>query len=193
MLASLLTAAMAANPFVQSGAIVVATFILEDATTVLVGMMSADRMVSPLVALLALYAGIALGDLGLYLLGHLAQRHRWARRFVPAAKTEMVRRWLGPRLGATVAAVRFLPGLRLPVYTACGFMRMPLGRFAAAVVLATIVWTTLLFGLSYGFGSWATDRIGIWRWPLGLAIAALVILTSRRLTRSRTGELGAAS
>ena len=76
---------------------------------------------------------------------------------------ERLRRWLGPRLGATVAAVRFLPGLRFPVYTACGFLGMPLARFTVAVICATVAWTTLLFALSFAFGAWAAERIGVWR------------------------------
>jgi membrane protein DedA with SNARE-associated domain len=189
MLASLLAAA-ASSPLLQSAAIIAATFILEDATTVMVGMMSADRTIPPILALLALYIGIAGGDLGLYGLGYLAQRHPWARRFVPPERLAKVRSWLGPRLGRTVAATRFLPGLRLPVYTACGFLRMPLGRFTTAVVLATVVWTTLLFGLSFAFGSWAVERIGIYRWPLSMAIAGAIIVAGRALARARAPELG---
>jgi membrane protein DedA with SNARE-associated domain len=189
MLATFLAAA-ASSPLLQSGAIIAATFVLEDATTVMVGMMSADRTIPPLVALVALYVGIAAGDLGLYALGFLAQRHPWARRFVSRERTDKVRLWLRHRLGRTVAATRFLPGLRLPVYTACGFLRMPLRRFTTAVVLATVAWTTLLFGLSFAFGSWAVDRIGIYRWPVSLAIAGAIILASRALARARAPELG---
>jgi len=189
MIATLLTAA--ANPLVQSGAIIASTFILEDATTVLVGVMAADGVVSSFLALVALYIGIAAGDLGLYALGRLAVRHRWARRFAETERAERFRRWLGPRLGVTVAAVRFLPGLRFPVYTACGFLEMPLGRFSLAVVCATVAWTTLLFGLSFAFGAWAVERIGVWRWPLSIGIALAVIGVSRLLARDRVARLGA--
>ncbi|HTZ77875.1 MAG TPA: VTT domain-containing protein [Stellaceae bacterium] len=189
MLATLLSAVIAANPFVQTGLIIAATFILEDPATVMVGMMSADRLIAMPTALVALYLGIILGDLGLYGLGFLAARQRWARRLVPVATHDSVRGWLGPRLVTTVATCRFLPGLRLPVYTACGFFRMPLARFAAAVVGATLVWTTLLFGAAYAFGAATAERLGLWRWPLGIALALAAILLSRALARRRVPEL----
>ena len=185
MLSSFLAAAAAAGVVAQSGAIVAATLVLEDAATVIVGMMSAAGTIPIAAALAALYVGIAGGDLGLYGLGNLASRNDWARRLVPADTYETARRGLGRRLIMAVAASRFLPGTRLPVYTACGFLRMPLGRFSATVAFATIVWTTLLFGASYTFGRWAADEIGIWRWPAGLAAAGLVIVVGRLAAHRR--------
>ena len=176
MLSSFLATAAGAGLAVQFGVIVAATLVLEDAATVIVGMMAADETIPVAVALAALYVGIAGGDLGLYGLGNLASRNHWARRLVPFESYERSQHWLRRRLIVAVATSRFVPGTRLPVYTACGFLRMPLGHFSAAVAVATIVWTTLLFSASYAFGSWAAAEIGIWRWPAGLAAAGLVIL-----------------
>ena len=184
MLSGLLAAAAGAGPLAQSGAIIAATFILEDAATVMVGIMSASGLIPIAAALPALYVGIAAGDIGLYGLGHLASRHRWARRLVPLEKYGQCQRWLRDRLVTTVAATRFLPGLRLPVYTACGFLRMPLGRFSAVVAVATAVWSTLLFAASYEFGNWSAGVIGVWRWPVGLGLA-LVVVCVARLTAQR--------
>jgi membrane protein DedA with SNARE-associated domain len=190
MITALLTTA-AAHPVVQSAAIIGSTFILEDATTVLVGMLAASGVVSPLLALVALWIGIAAGDLGLYGLGRLAVTHRWARRYAATRRAERLRLWLGPRLGSTVFAVRFLPGLRFAVYTGCGFLRLSFARFAAAVAIATFFWTTLLFGLAYAFGDWAATVIGPWRWPLSIGIALLVVAASRFAMRERIARLEA--
>ncbi len=179
MFSGLLAAAAGAGMLAQSGAIIAATFVLEDAATVMVGILCADGTIPLAPALAALYVGIAGGDLVLYALGNLASRHSWARRLVPVRAYGNVQAWLRRRLITAVATARFLPGLRLPVYTTCGFLRMPLRRFATVVVAATAVWTTLLFGLSYAFGSWAADEIGPWRWPLGLLLAAVFILVTR--------------
>lgn len=183
MLSSLLAVAAGAGPLVQSGAIIAATFILEDAATVMVGIMSAAGTLPVVAGVAALYVGIAAGDIGLYGLGHLASRHRWARRLVPVKTYGQYQHWLRERLVATVAATRFLPGLRLPVYTACGFLHMPLARFSAVVVAATLVWTSLLFAAAYEFGSWAAHAIGVWRWPAGLGFALVTIFVTRRLAR----------
>lgn len=185
MLSSLLAAAAGAGTLAQSGAIIAATLIIEDAATVVVGIMSADGSIPVAAALASLYAGIALGDLALYGLGNLASRYAWARRLVPAETYGNVQHWLRQNLMSAVVATRFLPGLRLPVYTACGFLRMPLGRFTAAVIAGTLVWTSLLFGVSYAFGAWAADQIGVWRWPVGLIVAALFIIASRAVAHRR--------
>lgn len=192
MLSSLLAAAAGAGTLAQSGAIIAATFVLEDAATVMVGMMSADGIIPTAAGLAALYVGIAGGDLGLYGLGNLASRHSWARRLVPADAYANVQRWLRRRLIAAVATTRFLPGLRLPVYTACGFLHMPLGRFSAVVAAATVVWTTLLFSGAYVFGGWAARQMGVWRWPVGLAIAVVFIIGSR-LVAQRNVSTGPAA
>lgn len=188
MLSSVLAAAAGAGSFVQSGAIVAATFILEDAATVLVGIMSADGKIPAGVALPALYVGVAVGDLGLYGLGNLASRYDWALRLVPVETYGSTQRWLRQNLFTAVATTRFLPGLRLPVYTACGFLRMPVRRFFAAVVVATFVWTSFLFSVAYAFGSWAADAIGVWRWPAGLALAGMFIVGSRIAAHRRTSH-----
>lgn len=60
------------HPGLQAGAIIVATFILEDAATILAAMQSAAGDLSIPVALGSLYVGIVLGDAGLYGLGRLA-------------------------------------------------------------------------------------------------------------------------
>jgi membrane protein DedA with SNARE-associated domain len=179
MLSSLFSAAAGAGVLAQSGAIVAATFVVEDAATVMVGILCATGQIPLGAALGALYAGIAVGDVGLYGLGNFASRHRWARRLVPMEAYDEVQRWLRQHLFATVATTRFLPGMRLPVYTACGFLHMPLARFAAIVAAATFVWTTLLFGAAYAFGAWAAQAIGVWRWPLGLVLAATFIFGAR--------------
>ena len=166
-------------------AIVLATFVLEDATTIIVGVLAADGHISITEGLAALYAGIVLGDLGLYALGRLAASHRWAERFVEHDAVAPFRFWLESRLILTVFTVRFVPGLRLPTYTASGFFRMPFRRFAVSVVAATTVWTTLLFAASYFLGALTADTLGTWRWPLGIGLAAAIFLVARSNARKR--------
>ena len=178
-----LLSAAAAHPVLQSGAIVAATFVLEDAATVLTGIMAADGTFSPWLALLSLYLGIALGDAGLYALGRLAATHRWARRWAQVDSAASLRRWLEQRLITTVLATRFLPGTRLPTYTACGFLGLPFRRFVLAVVAATLVWTTMLFGASLAFGAAAVQALGVWRWPVGLLVAFLPFALGRLAAR----------
>lgn len=179
-LTSMLTAAMS-HPLLQAGIIIGGTFILEDAASVLTAVAAADGRVTPALGLASLYVGIALGDIGLYGLGRLAASHPWARRLVDSERAIALRHWLEQHLVAAVLSSRFLPGMRLPVYTACGFLGMPFRRFALAVIVATLIWTTLVFAVAYGFGSLAASTLGIWRWPIGLVIALLPFLVGRLL------------
>jgi membrane protein DedA with SNARE-associated domain len=165
----------AGNPWLQFVVVVVGTFILEDATTVFAALAVSDNQLSLAVTLAALYFGVAVGDMGLFGLGQLAAGHPWARRYVVLDKVQAVRRWLDGRLVSAVIATRFLPGARLPTYTACGFLGVSFRRFAIAVVVGTMLWTTLLFAVSLSLGGLIMTQLGAWRWPGGI-LAGLAIL-----------------
>jgi membrane protein DedA with SNARE-associated domain len=84
----LLVAAAGSKPL-QAATIIIGTFILEDAATVLAAMQVATGGVTLFVALGALYAGIVLGDLGLYGLGRLSATQSWAKRLVPPRRQDI--------------------------------------------------------------------------------------------------------
>lgn len=171
--------AAARDPLLQGGAIVIGTFILEDLTTVLAALRVGVGALPVMVALPALWIGVALGDLGLYGFGRLATRHRWARRLVDLDKLARARCWLNGRLPMAVLSSRFMPGMRLPTYLACGFIGVPFGHFCLAVVAATSIWTTLLFSVSLAFGSLVLRELHVWRWPLGIAFGIVMLATLR--------------
>jgi membrane protein DedA with SNARE-associated domain len=171
------------HPLLQATAIVLGTFILEDAATVIAAMQTADGSLSGPLALASLYVGIAVGDLGLYGLGWLAARCPPVTRFIPPHRKEVVRAWFDGRVFKVVLISRFLPGLRLPTYTTCGFVNADLRQFALAVVIATICWTTLLFGVSLRIGEVLMDHFGAWRWA-GAAGFVLFVVVAGRLTAS---------
>jgi membrane protein DedA with SNARE-associated domain len=183
-----LLALAAASPLLQAGAIILGTFILEDAATVLAALRVSDGTLSGPLALAALYVGIVLGDLGLYGLGRAAARHPWVARYLDMRTLARARLWVSGRLIATVMAARFMPGARLPTYTACGFLGVPLDRFALGVVAATLIWTSLLFGAGLAFGDLVLVRLGSWRWPAGLGFVLAVILVGRLVARRRGAE-----
>src|SRR3569833_2370409 len=105
------------HPFVLPVLIILATFILEDATTILVGVWAATGNLSPEIALVSLCIGIVLGDFGLYGFGRLAAVPRIGARIARHDRLMPFRAWLENRLVLATFTVRFLPGLRLPAYT----------------------------------------------------------------------------
>jgi membrane protein DedA with SNARE-associated domain len=173
-------ASATASPWLAGLAIIVATFILEDAAMVGTGVLAASGQVSIATGLIALFIGIALGDFGLYGLGRLAITHPRIRKWVTHKKVAPLRQWLDDELFSVVTATRFLPGMRLPTYLACGFFSLPFKRFATAVLAGVAVWVPLLFGASYLFGYYTLDWLGVWRWPIALVAVVILILVGRR-------------
>jgi membrane protein DedA with SNARE-associated domain len=174
---------LAGDPLVLGIAIALFTFVLEDAATVASGLLSAEGLIHPLWALGALYMGIVLGDFGLYGFGRLARENRWARRLLEKRSVTLTRAWMGKRYFATVFGARFVPGLRLPTYTACGFFDLSFPRFALYAAVAAAAWTTLLFIVIFTFGRWAVEELGPWRWALGLAIVLAILFVPRLFSR----------
>jgi membrane protein DedA with SNARE-associated domain len=175
----LLATAAGSRPL-QAATIIAGTFILEDAATLLAAMQVASGGLPLPLALGALYAGIVLGDLGLYGLGALSATNRLARRLVGSRRRTLGRNWVSRKIFPLVFVTRFIPGLRLPTYTTLGFLHASLPRFAAAAIAATLVWTTGLFFISLKLGLLMMHYLGIWRWA-GLAVFLIVIVIVGRL------------
>lgn len=160
--------------------LVLATFVLEDAATVVGALLAADGVISPWGALGALYIGIVLGDFGLYGLGWAGARVGFVRRFLDRKRVAGAGAWMGRRLVWSIVTARFIPGMRLPTYTACGLFGLSFTRFAATVVGIVGVWTGIAFWAVYTFGEVVVEQAGPWKWPLAAAVF-LVFLFGPRL------------
>lgn len=151
----------------QAFAILLGTFILEDAATVLAAIDAEAGGMPIWLALVSLYAGVILGDFGLYGLGRLCDLVPWLHRFVGEHRIQRGQDWLHGRrrrVFKLVVISRFLPGMRLPSYTACGFLHANFAEFAAAVVVAVLIWTSGLFAVSFRVGKVIMAHFGVWRW-----------------------------
>ena len=125
-------------------AISTGTFISEDLACITAGVLVASGDLSFTAAVLASFAGIALGDLGLYYGGRLigARLEPWlgGERLKSAAD------WISGNTTKAVLISRFVPGTRTYTYVAAGVLRAPARRFAMSLVLASALWTPLLVG-----------------------------------------------
>ena len=176
-------ASVTAEQLAQAGAILLGTFVLEDAATVAAAMRAQEGGIAIPVALAALYLGIVLGDLGLYGLGRLSARIGWIARLLPPRRTRALGAWVGAHVFRVVFVSRFIPGMRLPTYTTCGYLRADFKRFAAAAVVATSIWTTLLFGVSLRVGRLLIEHLGAWRWAGAIGFIVALLLTMRLAAR----------
>jgi membrane protein DedA with SNARE-associated domain len=177
-IASLL-ALVGRSPLFQACTIIIGTFILEDAATVVAAMQVEQGQLSIPLALASLYVGIVLGDLGLYGLGRLSARIFWLARRLPPRRQAAVQAWISGRVFKIVLISRFLPGLRLPTYTTCGFVGADLRQFVLAAVIATTCWTSLLFAVSLRIGQFLMDHLAAWRWAGAAGFVVFIILAGR--------------
>ena len=176
---SLLIAGSGGSAALLSLAIILGVVFLEDTTTVIVGVLAADGILPIPFALFSLYAGIVISDVGLYCLGRLASTHPRLAQYVDHDFVAPFRTWLETRFVLTVFSARFIPGARLPTYTASGFFRSPLSVFMLTAIGATSIWTTFLFTASYWFGNFTAGWMGPARWGIALAFLVVLFLVGR--------------
>lgn len=162
----------AGSTVLLSLAIVLCAFLLEDLTTIIVGILAAEGYLSIPLALGSLYVGIILGDTVLYTLGAIARTHPKFAHYIEHDYTASFRQWLEKRPLLIIFSGHFVPGLRFTTYVASGFFRRPLTTFVPTALAGGVVLGTALFSLSYWFGSVTTT----WMRPLRWLIAALFIL-----------------
>lgn len=175
-------------------AIILGTFILEDPTAVIVGLLAADGTISVPFALFSLYVGIILGDIGLYCLGWFASTHPRLKLYGDHELALPLRAWLETRFVLTIFWARFIPGSRLPTYAASGFFRSPLSTFILTTVVATSVWTTILFYASYWFGNITSTWMDYHRWGVAAAfLLALFFIGRHNLLAYRTTKNGSST
>lgn len=173
-------ALLANSPVLQGLLAAFATFILEDPTTVGCGLLVADGKMAFATAMIGVSVGIALGDVGLYGFGRLLGPRVIGRGPLTEARYRRASSWFERNLVLAVVASRFMPGMRLPTYVSAGVLRARLGRFVAAAVVASLVWTFLLLELTVFLGEKTLPLLGNLRWPMvGVALLFLILLQRR--------------
>ncbi|MGO2232620.1 hypothetical protein B6N13_09040 [Marinomonas sp. UCMA 3892] len=167
--------------------IVLLSYLLEDLAIATAATLSANGDLLPSLALMSIFIGIATGDLGLYVLGRYAQKVRWLRyRALTNTSFKVIRQKLTQRAFANLFLIRFIPGLRTIGFTLSGFLAIPLPVFFSAVLLATSIWTLLVFTLIYQVGSHVFMSLSELKWLLIPVAFGLLFLMNRFLNKSFT-------
>ncbi|MFZ3512791.1 VTT domain-containing protein [Vibrio harveyi] len=172
--------------------VVLLSYLLEDLAIVTAATLAVEQVMPTPLALLAIFTGIATGDIGLYWLGKLAQKVRFFRyRLLRYQRARRVRRTLYHKAFITLFIVRFIPGLRTVGFTLSGFLDVPKMKFLIAVLSATSLWTALIFGSFFQLGSmqWLQQhQINSLLIPIGLVVMLLLNkLISKTLLRNTYG------
>lgn len=172
----------------KAAALGVATFVSEDLTTIFAGLLVADGQLRFWVALVGCTLGIWVGDGLLWVLGRTlgrpALRLPILRRMVQPWQLQRAERWFNKRGLRVVLVSRFLPGSRLPAFFAAGVLGSRAGWFLGWALLAALLWTPLLIGVSVmaapRIEEWVArlgELQGLWRFlPPVLSLVALVVI-----------------
>ncbi len=183
MLDQLLT--YAGHPVFMFIAIILASYVLEDLAIVSAAILAADNVISVPLAAVAILVGIISGDIGLYLMGYLAQSHQRLREHLFKQKNlERFRPIFKINLVYNIIIIRFVPGLRFLCYTTCGLFKAHFWYFILGVTLATALWVTVVFTLIYQLGSSTWLQYGQWKWAL-VPVALLLLYFSNRYFKGR--------
>jgi membrane protein DedA with SNARE-associated domain len=173
--------------------IVLATFGSEDLTGIAVGLLVRHGRLDLFVGLISCFVGIVAGDLGLWLIGRLMGvgllHCSWLGRLLPRQGRDELGAWFDRHGPAAVLAVRFLPGARLPLYLAAGFLGRDAARFALWVVLAALLWTPLLVVATILLGEVVAapfTALGGAGWPAPVLGAVGLFVAVRFVSRSAT-------
>ena len=170
---------LAGQPWLLALALFAFTLLLEDAAAIAAGLLAATGTIAAPLALGAVLAGTLAGDLGLYAAGRHFARTGWGSRLVARAQAHPAHARLRARAWPAVAAARFVPGLRLPVFTVSGTLRLPFGRFALLVALTIALWTPALFALAMLLGRMSAEALGSWAWIPALLLLAVALAAPR--------------
>src|SRR5262245_4495129 len=150
---------MIAQAFLASTAIILLSFVSEDAVTISSALSIFGGPLRWPIGFAACFAGIWLGDLGLYSLarwlGKPVLQSRWIARFADASAIERCQKKFSQRASLALLASRFVPGTRLPTYFAAGLLSMPVARFALITAFAAFLWIGGIFSIAKLLGSQA--------------------------------------
>lgn len=165
-------------------AIVLCAIFFEDLTIVIVGILASDGVIPVPIAFLFIYIGIIIGDAALYSLGAFARTHPRLAHYIDHDFTAPFRSWLENNYTFKVFSGHFVPGFRFTTFVASGFFRFPLSKYAPMAIAGGLILETILFTLSYWFGSITSGLVGHVRWGIAGIFILILFLIGRRVLRA---------
>lgn len=163
------------------------SLVTEDLSCVAAGLLVADGRLSYGVAVVAIFLGIFLGDVGLMLIGRVLGRAALSRpplsRWISPVGLDRASAWVTRHGPTLLLTSRFMPGMRLPVYVASGTLKTPFLPFCAWLALGSLLWAPAFVGVVAVLGEPALRWVSASRFavPLTLAGVAAFVLTLRQV------------
>ncbi|WP_077771701.1 DedA family protein [Salinivibrio sharmensis] len=158
--------------------IIFASYVFEDGAIALAAFVAVESVLAWHTALLAIFLGIASGDIALFLLGRYARRYRRLRaRLLLMKGVRDARHLLRRHAFFNLFLIRFIPGLRTITYSLSGFLAIPLSTFLFSVGIATACWTGLIFwgAFTIEHSDWLAEK-QLTGWAFAFSIILLVLI-----------------
>ncbi|NWG70687.1 MAG: VTT domain-containing protein [Parvularculaceae bacterium] len=133
-------------------AIFLLPFVQEDVAVVAAATASLSGAAPTAALFLVILAGLTCSDVWKYWLGYFARKHRWAHKFAERKGVSVAGDLVRSELLKTLFAARYIPGTRIPTYVACGFFKVPYGRFVMWVIFTAFTYVTVMFTLFHTVG-----------------------------------------
>lgn len=146
------------------------TFLHEDAAILAAAFSHVENGMPLFLAYSTIFSGIIAGDLIIYGLGHFAQKSTWLQSKIIGPKVERIRLWLETRLVRVLLLCRITPGLLFPTYVACGWFKIPFGRFASITIISGVIYSTVVLTVIILFGDFVLVHLDYWAWIVLLVI-----------------------
>jgi membrane protein DedA with SNARE-associated domain len=132
-------------------------------------------------------------DFALYWIGMSARRAPWLKRLAVNDRVRSFADTLKRNVFEVVALCRVVPGLELVAFVACGWTRVPFGRFTVASLLVSALYLPLMLYLIIVFGDAMDDHVGLWTWPFLVVVVAIIGFVRNRIFNFGTRAPDAAS
>lgn len=157
----------------------------EDLAIVLGAYLMANHFAPAGETIVAIAGVILASDLALYGIGAAARRLPWLQRHAVDERVRSFGDVFRRDLFALMALCRFVPGLILVAGVACGFARVSLVRFAVATICVSASYVVMMLYLVTIFGHAIEGTMGLWTWPLLLALLAAAAFARQRILAFR--------
>jgi membrane protein DedA with SNARE-associated domain len=161
--------------------LIVLPFADEDFAIILGGYIVVNQLMPVGLVALCIYVGMVASDCAFYGLGVGARRLPWVKRLAVNDRVRWFADTLRRNVFEVVALSRVVPGLGYVAFIACGWMRLPLGRFTLASLVVSALYLPLMLYLVVVFGDAMDDHVGLWAWPLLLVAVAITGFVRNRI------------
>ena len=154
----------------QFFSLLVLPFAHEDLAIILGAYVVVNHIMPVGLVALCIYGGMVASDFVLYGVGASARRLPWLARLAVDQRVRDFGDVLKRNLFGLVALCRVVPGVVFIAFIACGWSRVPLARFTAASLLVSALYLPLMLCIAVFFGDALDGRMGVWTWPLLIAV-----------------------